>query len=82
MFVAIGLTIAATYFDIANFSNGSGVLLVAGLVYAFFVAKREAAVITYVLSEDQIIHDEDEEEGPPVPTGMDAPVRRPAMVSL
>lgn len=59
LFAAIGLIITATYLELPYFGGGAGVLLVAALSYAFLIAKRELALVTYVLTEDQILDDAD-----------------------
>lgn len=72
LFAAIGLVITATYLDLPYFGGGAGVLLVAALSYAFVVAKRELALVTYVLKEEQIVEETQRSERAParVPQGM------------
>ncbi len=70
LFAVIGLIIVATYLDLPYFGDGAGVLLVAGLCYSFVVAKREAALLTYVLTEDQIVEEPQARAPAPVPMGM------------
>lgn len=53
LFAAIGLIIVAVALDVWFVANGSGVVLVAGLVYAYIVAKREAALISYAVHEQE-----------------------------
>ena len=70
LFAVIGLIIVATYLKLPFFGDGAGVLLVAGLCYSFFIAKREAALLTYVLREDQIIAEPQPRKAPPLPVGL------------
>ncbi|WP_128891347.1 hypothetical protein [Erythrobacter sp. HKB08] len=50
-FVTIALIIVAAMYQMPFASNGSGVLLVAGLVYAYWVAKRELHLLAYAKAE-------------------------------
>ncbi|WP_108786869.1 hypothetical protein [Erythrobacter sp. Alg231-14] len=70
LFASIGLILVATYLDLPYFGDGAGALLVAGLCYSFVVAKREAALLTYVLSEDQIFEEDEPRAKAPVPEGL------------
>lgn len=70
LFTAIVLVIAATIIGVPGFSGGAGVLIVAGLVYAFHVAKREVLLLTYSM---EVRGDERERKSvpkPPVPNEM------------
>lgn len=46
LFTAIGLVVLGTLAGLPTFSGGTGVLIVAGLVYAFHVAQREVLLLT------------------------------------
>lgn len=70
LFATIALIVAATYLEVPYFGDGVGVLLVTGLCYAFVVAKREMALMTYVLSEDQIVEEPERKKPAPVPQGL------------
>ncbi|WP_299191490.1 hypothetical protein [uncultured Erythrobacter sp.] len=70
LFAAIVLIIVATYFDIAYLGGGPGVLLVAGLAYSYVVAKRQAALMTYVLGENQIVPKQEVRKPAQVPKGL------------
>lgn len=70
LFAAIALIITATYLDLPYFGGGAGILLVAGLAYAFVIAKRELALVTYVLREEQIVEEPVKREPARVPQGM------------
>ena len=70
LFAAIILIIVATYFDVAYLGGGPGILLVAGLSYSYVVAKRQAALMTYVLSEKQIVPDQVVRKPAAVPEGL------------
>ncbi len=82
LFATIGLIIIATYFDLPYFGDGAGVVLVAGLCLAVVLARREASLMTYVLSESQIVSDDDEGAKPAVPQGMPEPAPQPTKVAI
>ena len=46
LLTAIALVVLGTLAELPTFSGGSGVLIVASLVYAFHVAKREVLLLT------------------------------------
>ena len=73
LFAMIILIIIATYYDVAYLGGGPGVLLIAALSYAYVVARRQAALMTYVLSENQIISEDEGSNRAPVPTGVSNP---------
>ena len=73
LFATIGLIIIAALYELPFATNGSGVLLVAGLAYAYVVAKRELGALSYALSNPEVFEDEQESRRPAaVPTGFSA----------
>lgn len=73
LLAAVSLIILGVLFDIAIFRNGSGVIFVVGLVYAYVVAKREAALMSHALDQ-QAAEQESKQSGPPAtPKGMSEP---------
>nr|WP_137677137.1 hypothetical protein [Parerythrobacter lutipelagi] len=46
--ITIGLIVLATLLELPFAANGSGLLFVAGLVYAYWVARRELQLLTYI----------------------------------
>jgi uncharacterized membrane protein len=73
LLAAISLIILGVFLDIAIFRNGSGVIFVVGLVYAYVVAKREAALMSHALDQ-RAAEQESKQSGPPAqPTGMSEP---------
>ncbi|TWJ09138.1 hypothetical protein [Altererythrobacter ishigakiensis] len=56
---AVVLIVLAVFFDLPFVRNGSGVILLVGLGYAYTVAKREVQLLNYAVNHRD---DEDEEE--------------------
>ena len=57
---AVALIVLAVIFDMPFVRNGSGVILLVGLGYAYTVAKREVQLLQYAVNHSD--DDEDEEE--------------------
>ena len=57
---AAALIVLAVFFDVPFVRNGSGVILLVGLGYAYTVAKREVELLNYAVNHRE--DDEDEEE--------------------
>ena len=57
---AVVLIVLAVFFDLPFVRNGSGVILLVGLGYAYTVAKREVQLLNYAVNHRD--HDDDEEE--------------------
>lgn len=49
LFTAIALIIIGVILEIPSVGNGSGIIYVVALVYAYTVAKREAALLSYAV---------------------------------
>lgn len=56
---AVALIVLAVIFDMPFVRNGSGVILLVGLGYAYTVAKREVQLLQYAVNHS----DDDEDEG-------------------
>jgi hypothetical protein len=70
LFAAIGLVVSATYFEVPGFSGGVGVLIVAGLVYAFHVAQREVLLLTHSMEVRENERREKSARSPAMPREM------------
>ena len=58
---AAALIVLAVFLDIPFVRNGSGVILLVGLGYAYTVAKREVELLTYAVNHREDEEDEDDE---------------------
>ena len=58
---AVVLIVLAVFFDLPFVRNGSGVILLVGLGYAYTVAKREVQLLNYAVNHRDD-HDDEEEE--------------------
>ena len=71
LFAAIILIIIATLFELPFTANGSSVLLVAALAYAYTVAKRELQTLSYALKNPEVLGKE-QQESAAAPAGFTA----------
>ena len=76
MFAAIALIILATILELPFTANGSSVLLVAALAYAYVVAKRELETLSYALKNPEVLRKERDETGPAIPPAITAGTER------
>ncbi len=58
---AVVLIVLAVFFDLPFVRNGSGVILLVGLGYAYTVAKREVQLLNYAVNHRDDDNDEEEE---------------------
>ncbi|MBO6610081.1 hypothetical protein [Altererythrobacter sp.] len=61
LMAAVVLIVLAVFFDLPFVRNGSGVILLVGLGYAYTVAKREVQLLNYAVNHRDGEEDEDDE---------------------
>ena len=76
MFAAIILIIIATILELPFTGNGSSVLLVAALAYAYTVAKRELQTLSYALKNPEVLGKQQDNRASTVPSGFPAELER------